>query len=179
MRERLDLSITLNVVAICLLLYMSFLNYKNYSKSIKACGEILETIRVGGKFFIIAGVVLLVLYPIMAFSSGVVINTETLTSIGVLVVVLFSFVVTYQTSALYFAQKGIVMKGILFEYNRVKQYNIVDNGKKMAISLTVKDIKDKEINYYFKLTQTEKSNVEKIMQTYFHKSKKNKNKFAK
>lgn len=140
----------------------------------KVCGEILETIRVGGKIFIIAGVVLLFLYPLMAFSRGVIINTETVTSIGVLSVVLFSFVVTYQTSALYFAQNGIVMKGILFEYNRVKEYKIIDSGKKTAISLTVKDIKDKDIHYYFKLNDIEKMNVEKIMSTYFRKSKKQK-----
>jgi len=170
------LGVLFNIIAICILLYMSFLNYKNYSKSMKVCGEVLETIRVGGKSFIIAGVVLLLLYPLMAFSQGVVYNPETISSLIVLVVVLFSFVVTYKTSALYFAQYGLVMKGVLFEYHRIKQYDIVDNGKKTAISLTVKNHKDKEVNYYFRLTKIEKINVEKIMDSYFRRNKKNKKK---
>jgi uncharacterized membrane protein YobD (UPF0266 family) len=142
----------------------------------KECGEVLETVRVGGKSFIIAGVVLLLLYPLMAFSQGVVYNPETISSLSVLVVVLFSFVVTYKTSALYITQYGLITKGVFFEYHRIKKYDIVDNGKKTAISFTVKNHKDKEVNYYYRLSKIEKINIEKIMDSYFHKNKKNKKK---
>ncbi len=168
------MGVTFNVIAIFILLYMSFLNYNNYNKSMKACGDILHTARIGGKTFIIAGVVLLVLYPIIAFSNGVVFNSETITSIVVLVVVLFSFIVTYKTSSLYFTQNGIVMRGVLYEYYRVKQYKIVDNAKKAAISLTVRDHKDKEANYYFKFDRAQMESVEKIMDKNVRGKKKKK-----
>lgn len=173
------MGVTLNIIAITLILYMSYIKYRDYSKSMKICGEVLETIRVGGKTFIIAGVILVVIYPFMAFSQGLVYDQTTLTSILVLIVVLFSFIVTYRTAALYFTQNGLVMKGQLVEYSRVKKYNIVDDGKKTAISVTVKTPKDKELHYYFKLSKVEKMNVEKIMSANFSKTKKNKNRTKK
>lgn len=166
------MGVTLNIIAITLILYVSYIKYRDYSKSMKTSGEVLETIRVGGKTFIVAGVILVAIYPFMAFSQGVVYDQTSITSFLVLIVVLFSFIVTYQTAALYFTQNGLIMKGRLVEYDMIRKYNIVDDGKKTAIAVTIKTPKDKELNYYFRLTKIQKNNVENIMSTYYRTSKK-------
>ncbi|BEP29170.1 DUF5673 domain-containing protein [Helicovermis profundi] len=171
------MNLVFNLGAMVMLAAFTYLNYKNLSKSLLSAGKILIEKHINKKLYFSGVVVLIVMYPLSIFARGVEFNSVVISSIGVLLLVMVSFFVTYKTSSFYICENGVVLKSIFYDFSRVKRYSYIEKKNKLKISIEVQGNNGKEFQYFYTIKEEERSSVSKIFRENIgSKNKKNKKK---
>jgi len=156
------MNLIFNIGIMIMLVAFTYFNYTNFKKGLNYAGNVLIEMNIN-KYVYFSGVfAMMILYPVSIVLKGVDFNSVIYSSIGILLIVMASFIVTYKSSAFYICENGIVIKNVFYEYKDIKKYSFIQGRRKMKIVLDLKGKKGRELRFFYTVTEEEKLRITKI-----------------